>query len=76
MNKKDHQYRQLKQISTATLLEESGHLKLILKAVATLLILIVLFIIWASLVKIKETAVTYGKLVPKGQVQLIQHLEG
>ena len=76
MNKKSRNYHQLQKISTATLLEESGHLKLILKAVSTLVILLIVFIIWAAFTKIKETAVTYGEVVPKGQVQVIQHLEG
>jgi len=76
MRKKSDQYRQLKQISTATFLEESGHLKLILKAVVTLGVLLVLLIIWAAFTTIKETAVTYGEIVPKGRVQIVQHLEG
>ena len=76
MNKKSKDYRQLQQISTATLLEESGHLKLILKAVATLGVLLVAFIIWAAFTTIQETATTYGEVVPKGRVQVVQHLEG
>jgi len=76
MKKKPTNYKQLQQVSTAALLEESNHLRLILKGVILIAVLVVLFLIWASFTTIKETAVTYGELVPEGQVQLVQHLEG
>ena len=72
----DKNYRQLKQVSTAALLEESGHLRLILWGIMTVAIIVALLIIWAAVAQIKETAATFGEVVPKGQVQMVQHLEG
>jgi len=69
-------YRQLSQVSTAALLEESGHLRLILWGIIAVTILVVLLIIWSAFATIKETAATFGEVVPKGQVQMVQHLEG
>ena len=76
MSIKGKSYKQLQEISTAVLLEEAGHLKLILQSVAAVGVLIISLIIWAAFATIKESASTFGVLVPKGQVQIVQHLEG
>jgi len=76
MKKNTENYQQLKRISKATLLEESGHLKLVLKMIFVLALLIIGFIIWAAFTPVKETAITYGELIPQGKVRVIQHLEG
>jgi len=73
---KKRQHKQLKQISTAALLEESTHLRYVYSGVVALAILIAAFIVWAAFVIIEENATTFGELVPEGQVQVIQHLEG
>lgn len=39
-------------------------------------LLIVIFILWASLMKIGEFVRGYGKIVPSGNVKQVQHLEG
>src|SRR3990167_1781547 len=69
-------YKQLKHVSKSALLEEANHLRFIFRGVILLAILIGSLILWASLAEIKETAVTYGTLIPKGQIQVVQHLEG
>ncbi len=69
-------YKQLKQISDAALLEESSHLKLIFKGIIVVFILLVAFFVWAAFVTINETSTTFGELAPKGNVQILQHLEG
>src|SRR3990167_7778443 len=69
-------YKQLKKLSTASLLEESPQLPLILWSACVITGIIVLLTIWASLATIQETSVTYGEIVPQGHVQVIQHLEG
>lgn len=76
MKKKTENYRQLKRISKATLLEESGHLKLVLKVIFILVLLIIGFVIWAAFTTVKETAITYGEIIPQGKVRIIQHFEG
>ncbi len=78
MEKKEVQnyQQQLKYISDVTYLEEASNIKLILKGLITVAILLLILIIWSSFVTIIETANTFGQLVPEGQIQEIQHLEG
>jgi HlyD family secretion protein/adhesin transport system membrane fusion protein len=33
-------------------------------------------IVWASLTRVQEVTIAQGQIVPRGQVQLVQHLEG
>ena len=74
--KNKRNYQQLHQISTATLLEESSHLRLVMQGIIAVGILIIVLIIWAAFSTIQETAVTTGEIMPEGSVQLVQHLEG
>lgn len=73
---RDNRYQQLNQISTATVLEESTHLKIIMRGIITLSVLVGALILWSAFTYIQETAITYGEIMPKGHVNLIQHLEG
>ena len=41
-----------------------------------ILLMIVVFVLWASLMKIGEFVRGYGKIVPSGQVKKVQHREG
>ena len=75
-NKNKRNYNQLHQISTATLLEESSHLRIVMHGIIIVAFLIIALIVWASFSSIKEVAVTYGEVIPKGKIQVIQHLEG
>lgn len=76
MMKNKRNYEQLHQISSATLLEESSHLKLVMQGIIVFAILMIALIIWSAFSYVKETAVTFGEVIPKGKVQIIQHLEG
>ncbi len=76
MSRDQRNYQQLHQISSATLLEESNHLRLVMQGIIVVAIVIVALIVWAAFSKIQETAVTFGEVIPKGQIQLVQHLEG
>lgn len=76
MNEQPESYRQLRRVSKAALLEESNHLKLIYRGVLLISVIVFALLIWASFAKIQEVALTYGELVPKGEVQWVQHLEG
>lgn len=76
MSKSQRNYEQLHQISSATLLEESSHLKLIMQGIVVFAMLIIALIIWAAFSDVQETAITFGEVIPKGKIQVIQHLEG
>lgn len=70
------QYKQLKNISTASLLEESPQLPLIFWGVFVTAVIILALILWASFATIQEVATSYGEIIPIGHVQKVQHLEG
>jgi adhesin transport system membrane fusion protein len=77
MEKKElRSYKQLKYISDVTYLEEASNIKLILKGLITVALLLLSLIIWSAFVTITETTNTFGQLLPEGQIQAIQHLEG
>lgn len=68
--------RQLKMISTATLLEEAEQPKYLKFTLISVTLLLVILLIWASITQIKEKAITFGEIVPISGVHSIQHLEG
>lgn len=63
-------------LAKSILLEESGNPILVRVAIWFSLSMIVLFIIWASLTRLDEVASAPGVIVPSGQVQQVQHIEG
>lgn len=68
--------RQTRFLAQSVILEEAGSSGLIRSAMVAIAIVICLFLIWAHVTKVDEVAVTSGEVVPTGQVQSIQHLEG
>ncbi len=68
--------KQLKYLSSASVLEETSNRTLVVWSIGIISAIILLLIVWATFSTVKETAVTYGQIVPQGEVQVIQHLEG
>lgn len=68
--------RQTRFLAQSVILEEGGSSGLIRAAMVTICIVICLFIIWSMVTSVDEVAVTSGEVVPSGQLQAIQHLEG
>lgn len=67
---------QLRFLSQTTFIEEATtpyKLRFTLYSIFTAFIF---FLIWASFANVKEIVKTNGKIIPMGQVQTIQHLEG
>lgn len=68
--------KQLRFLSQAAVLEEAAlpyHFKVVMLTISSC---IVILIILASLISLKEIARTTGEIIPTGLVQQIQHLEG
>lgn len=63
-------------LAQSVFLEEAGTANLIRTATITISVTIVGFIVWAWLTRVDEIAITSGEVVPSGQVQTVQHLEG
>ena len=68
--------RQTKFLSQSVILEEGGNKGLIRSALYFVCAVIVAFIAWAMIVEVDEVATGFGEVIPAGQVQAIQHLEG
>lgn len=68
--------RQTRYLAQSVILEEAGSSGLVRTAIITVCVIIVSFVVWAHLTSVDEIAVTSGEVVPTGQVQIIQHLEG
>ncbi len=68
--------RQTRFLAQSVILEEGGSSGLIRWAMLTICVVICIFIGWSMVTNVDEVAVTSGEVVPSGQVQAIQHLEG
>jgi adhesin transport system membrane fusion protein len=68
--------RQIRYLSQAVMLEESGSSPIIRRAVALICAAVGVFLGWATITDVEEIAVAFGEVVPSTSVQIIQHLEG
>lgn len=68
--------RQTRFLAQSVILEEAGSSGLIRIAMITIGVVICAFIIWSAVTNVDEVAIASGEVVPTGQVQSIQHLEG
>lgn len=68
--------RKTMHLSQALLLEETGVPRLIRYVILALTLIIVAFVVWASMARIDEVAVSIGKIIPSGDVKLIQSEDG
>ncbi len=68
--------RQTRFLAQSVILEEGGSSGLIRGAMMTICIVIMLFVGWSMVTNVDEVAVTSGEVVPSGQLQALQHLEG
>lgn len=68
--------RQTRFLAQSVILEEGGSSGLVRGAMLTICIVILLFLGWSMVTNVDEVAVTSGEVIPSGQVQALQHLEG
>lgn len=68
--------RQTRFLAQSVILEEAGSSGLVRTAMLTISGVICAFLVWAAVTDVDEIAATSGEVVPTGQVQTIQHLEG
>lgn len=68
--------RQSRYLAQSVVLEEAGSSNLVRAGMYTLGAVIIAFIAWAYITEVDEVAVAFGEVVPSGQIQTIQHLEG
>ncbi len=68
--------RQTRYLAQSVVLEEAGNAGLVRLALYTVSAVVALFIVWSAVTRVDEVAATTGEVVPSGQVQVVQHLEG
>lgn len=68
--------RSVKLLTEPVLFEEEALPGFVRLALFTVCCLVVAFLVWASMVHIDEVAVATGQVLPAGDIQLVQHLEG
>ena len=68
--------RQTRFLAQSVILEEGGSSGMIRAAMIAICLTIIAFIGWSTITNVDEVAVTSGEVIPSGQVQAIQHLEG
>lgn len=68
--------RQSRHLAQAVVLEESGTSALVRFTMVVASATTAAFVIWAALTDVPEIASAEGNIIPSGQVQSIQHLEG
>ncbi|MSO92772.1 MAG: HlyD family type I secretion periplasmic adaptor subunit [Rhodospirillales bacterium] len=68
--------RQTRFLAQSVILEEGGSTGLIRVGMITIGVVICAFLVWAAATDVDEVAATSGEVIPTGQVQAIQHLEG
>lgn len=68
--------RQTRYLAQSVILEEAGNAGLVRLALYTVSAVVALFIAWSAVTRVDEVAATIGEVVPSGQVQVVQHLEG
>jgi len=68
--------RQTRYLAQSVVLEEAGSSSLIRAGMMTVGAVIVAFVIWSYFTEVDEVSVSFGEVVPSGQIQTIQHLEG
>ncbi len=71
-----HEHRQLKHLLLSAALEEAGAPKVILKSIMVTGAILLCVMIWAIFTQIPEVASAPGSVVPRGQIPIVQHLEG
>lgn len=69
-------YKQHRFMAQSVILEESGLSSQVRSAMLAVSLVIVSFIVWASLSTMDEITSTQGQVMPSSPAQLIQHLEG
>jgi len=68
--------RQTRYLAQSVVLEEAGSSSLIRAGMMTVGAVIVAFIVWSYFTEVDEVSVSFGEVIPSGQIQTIQHLEG
>jgi len=68
--------RQSRHLAQAVVLEESGTSGLVRFTMMVASATTAAFVVWAGLTNVPEIAAAEGNVIPSGQIQTIQHLEG
>lgn len=72
----DHINRFRRHLAQAVVFEEGGVGPLVRGTILTTILTVLALLAWSGITPVKESAVTYGSVVPSSSIRPIQHLEG
>lgn len=67
---------QFKHVSNAAYIERGGYTLLVRRIIFFIAALVAVFLMWASIAKIDEVAVSFGEVMPVADVHIVQHVQG
>ncbi|SCA54806.1 Membrane-fusion protein [Candidatus Terasakiella magnetica] len=68
--------RQTRYLAQSVVLEEAGTSSLIRAGMMTVGLVIIAFVAWSYFTEVDEVSISFGEVIPSGQIQTVQHLEG
>ncbi|KAF0113090.1 MAG: HlyD family secretion protein [Rhodospirillaceae bacterium] len=68
--------RQSRYLAQSIVLEETGTALLVRLSIVVIAGVVLAFVTWAAWTRVEEMAITFGQVIPSGQVRTLQHLEG
>lgn len=68
--------RQVRYLAQSAMLEELGMSTMARLVVMVASALVIIFLVWSAFFRMEEVSVTFGSVVPRSSVHVVQHLEG
>src|SRR3984885_9892741 len=65
-----------RRLTQPLVLEDGRPPRVLVATLITISGFVIATIVWASMTRIREVTIAQGQIVPRGQVQTVQHLEG
>jgi membrane fusion protein, adhesin transport system len=65
-----------RRLTQPLVLEDGRPPRVLVATLVTISGFVIATIVWASLTRVQEVTIAQGQIVPRGQVQMVQHLEG
>src|ERR1700732_687190 len=65
-----------RRLTQPLVLEDGRPPRVLVATLITISGFVIATIVWASMTRVREVTIAQGQIVPRGQVQTVQHLEG
>ncbi len=65
-----------RRLTQPLVLEDGRPPRVLVATIVTISAFVIATVVWASITRVQEVTIAQGQIVPRGQVQTVQHLEG